>query len=286
VPRFDRPAIIHGALVVFAAALVGKAAQVQLFQADRWRESADKQQIADASLPAPRGLITDASGRVLVESRELVRLRVAPREVRDRAALRRRLDKAGIPAKWVARAVDTTRAWVEIPGLWLPSDVAPASAMRGVHAVPSVDRVLSTTDGVRRIVGRVDGQGKPVDGLELALDSVLLGQRGTALLLRDARGGRMPSPSVRSVAARPGHTVTLTLNYALQDIAERALGDAVKNTGGTGGDIVILEPHRGEILALASQREDPRATAATAISEPFEPGSTIKPFVAAALLAW
>ncbi len=283
-PRFDRPAIIHGALVVFAAALVGKAAQVQLFQADRWRESADKQQISDASLPAPRGLITDASGRVLVESRELVRLRVAPREVRDRAALRRRLDKAGIPAKWVARAVDTTRAWVEIPGLWLPSDVAPASAMRGVHAVPSVDRVLSTTEGVRRIVGRVDGQGKPVDGLELALDSVLLGQRGTALLLRDARGGRMPSPSVRSVAARPGHTVTLTLNYALQDIAERALADAVENTGGTGGDIVILEPHRGEILALASQRQDPRATAATAISEPFEPGSTIKPFVAAALL--
>ena len=283
-PRFDRPTIIHGALVVFAAALVGKAAQVQLFQADRWRQSADKQQISDASLPAPRGLITDASGRVLVESRELVRLRVAPREVRDRAALRSRLGKAGIPAKWVSRAVDTTRAWVEIPGLWLPSDVGPASAMRGVHAVPSVDRVLSTTEGVRRIVGRVDGQGKPVDGLELALDSVLLGQRGTALLLRDARGGRMPSPSVRSVAARPGHTVTLTLNYALQDIAERALADAVRSTGGTGGDIVILEPHRGEILALASQREDPRATAATAISEPFEPGSTIKPFVAAALL--
>jgi cell division protein FtsI (penicillin-binding protein 3) len=284
VPRFDRPAIIHGALVVFAAALVGKAAQVQLLQADSWRERADKQQISDASLPAPRGLITDASGRVLVESRELVRLRVAPREVKDHAALRRRLTEARVPADWVKRAVDTTRAWVEIPGLWLPSDVGAVSAMRGVHAVPSVDRVLSTTAAVRRIVGRVDGQGKPVDGLELALDSVLLGRRGTALLLRDARGGRLPSPSVQSVAARPGHTVTLTLNYALQDIAERALADAVKNTGGTGGDIVILEPQRGEILALASQREDPRATAATAISEPFEPGSTIKPFMAAALL--
>ncbi|GLC26481.1 penicillin-binding protein 3 [Roseisolibacter agri] len=270
--------------MVFAVALIGKAAQVQLFQADRWRESAARQQIADASLPAPRGLISDASGRVLVESRELVHLRVAPREVTDRDALRKRLSAAGVPAEWVKRATDVKRAWVEIPGRYLPSDVAPATAMRGVHAVPSIDRVLSTSPAVRRIVGRVDERGKPVDGIELALDSVLLGQRGTALMLRDARGGRMASPSVQSVEARPGHSVTLTLNQGLQDIAERALSEAVAKAEATGGDIVVLEPHRGEILALASQRQDPRATAATAISEPFEPGSTIKPFMAAALL--
>ncbi len=283
-PRPDRLAIVHGSLVVFAAALIGKAAQVQLFQAERWRASAARQQISDASLPAPRGLISDASGRVLVESRELVHLRVAPREVKDREALRKRLKAVGLEASWIKRAVDTTRAWVELPGQFLPSDVASITAMRGVHAQPTIDRVLSTSPAVRRIVGRVDGRGQPVDGLELALDSVLIGQRGTALMLRDARGGRMASPSVRSVEARPGHSVTLTLNQGLQDIAERALSEAVKNADAKGGDIVVLEPHRGEILALASQRQDPRATAATAISEPFEPGSTIKPFMAAALL--
>ncbi|MGZ8469617.1 MAG: peptidoglycan D,D-transpeptidase FtsI family protein [Gemmatirosa sp.] len=283
-PRPDRLAIIHGSLVVFAVALIAKAAQVQLFQAERWRASAARQQISDASLPAPRGLISNASGRVLVESRELVHLRVAPRELRDRETLRKRLTAVGVPASWAKRAVDTTRAWVELPGRHLPSDVASITAMRGVHAQPTIDRVLSTSPAVRRIVGRVDGRGQPVDGLELALDSVLLGQRGTALMLRDARGGRMASPSVRSVEARPGHSITLTLNQGLQDIAERALSEAVTNAQATGGDIVVLEPHRGEILALASQREDPRATAATAISEPFEPGSTIKPFMAAALL--
>ena len=109
-PRPDRLAIVHGSLVVFAVALIGKAAQVQLFQADRWRESAARQQISDASLPAPRGLISDASGRVLVESRELVHLRVAPREVTDRAALAKRLATAGIPADWVKRATDVKRA--------------------------------------------------------------------------------------------------------------------------------------------------------------------------------
>lgn len=284
-PRFDRPAVVHGALVLFVAAIVGKAAQVQLVQTDRWRAGAARQQVADASLPAPRGAVTDASGRVLVESRELVRLRVAPREVRDRAGLRERLLAAGVPKLWALRATDSTHAWVEIPGDWLPSDVAAVTATRGVHAEPVMERVLSASEGVRRIVGRVGPDGVPLDGVELALDTLLRGTRGTAQLLRDARGGRFESPRVQSVAAQPGHTVALTLNYALQDICERALADAVARMGATGGDIVVTEPNTGEVLALASQRADVRATAATAIAEPFEPGSTVKPFMAAALLA-
>jgi cell division protein FtsI (penicillin-binding protein 3) len=277
--------VVHGALVLFVVAIVGKAAQVQLLQADRWRAGAARQQVADASLPAPRGDVTDATGRVLVESRELVRLRVAPGEVRDLPALRRRLLAARVPKVWAVRATDPARRWVEVPGEWLPSDVAEVTATRGVHAQPVMQRVLSASEGVRRIVGRVGADGRPVDGVELALDTVLRGTVGTAQLLRDARGGRFESPGVQSVAARPGHTVALTINHALQDICERALADAVAQMGATGGDIVVTEPHTGEVLALASQRADPRATAATAIAEPFEPGSTVKPFVAAGLLA-
>jgi cell division protein FtsI (penicillin-binding protein 3) len=227
VPRFDRPAVVHGALVLFAGAIVAKAAQVQLFQADRWRAGAARQQVSDASLPAPRGAVTDAAGRVLVESRELVRLRVAPREVRERGRLRGLLLASGVPKPWAVRATDSTRRWVEIPGDWLPSEVAAVTATRGVHPVPVMQRVLSASEPVRRIVGRVGPDGAPVDGVELALDTLLRGTQGTRQLLRDARGARFESPAVASVAARPGHTVALTLNYALQDICERALADAV-----------------------------------------------------------
>lgn len=284
-PRLDRPTVVHGVLVAFAVALVGKAASVQLLHADDWRKKAERQQIAGASLPAPRGTIVDANGRVLVESRELVRLRVAPKDVRDRAALRRRLLQVGVPKTFVARAVDSTRKWVELPGEYLPSDVATITTMRGVHAQPVMQRVVSASPAIRRIVGRMGGDGKPVDGLELAMDSVLQGVRGSAALVRAGRVGRLESPSVQGRAAEPGATVRLTLNWQLQDIAERALADAVARMEATGGDIVVLNPHDGEVLALASQRQDPRATAATALAEPFEPGSTIKPFVAAALLA-
>ena len=75
----------------------------------------------------------------------------------------------------------------------------------------------------------------------------------------------------------------LTINQDLQEIAENALMDAIAKMGATSGDIVILDPHSGEIRAMASRRGDSAVTAA-AITEPFEPGSTLKPFIAAGLL--
>lgn len=283
-PRVDRIGIVHIALGLFAVALVGRAAQVQILQRDRWNERALKQQYTASELPAPRGRITDATGLTLAESRELVRIAVAPHQVRDRKALARALQRVEVPASWIARATDTRRKWVELPGRFLPTDVAPVVAMRGVHATPVAERVYIPSEGVRRIVGRATPAGGAVDGIELALDSLLAGVRGTATTLRDARGRTFESPTARGTRARPGHTVVLTLNHALQDLAERTLADAVAQQGAIGGDIVVLEPRTGELLALASRRTDPRSTASTALTEPYEPGSTLKPFVAAALL--
>jgi cell division protein FtsI (penicillin-binding protein 3) len=283
----ERSNVIHGALLLFAGAIVAKAAQVQIVQHDTWRERAAQLHFDDDSIPAPRGTITDASGRVLVESRELVRLRIAPRELKDakaRALVGQTLKRAGAVRDFAKRAVDTTRKWVEIPGTFVPKDVAAISDLHGVYAQPVVQRVFSGSEGMHRIVGRVGVDGRPIDGVELALDTLLRGERGMAMLLRDGRGGALESPSVRGRAARAGHAVTLTINAALQDICERALGDALVQMNATGGDIVIMNPHDGEVLALASRRPDPRSTAATGLSEPFEPGSTVKPFVAARLI--
>ncbi|MFL5575810.1 MAG: peptidoglycan D,D-transpeptidase FtsI family protein, partial [Gemmatimonadaceae bacterium] len=282
--RFGRLAIVRGALGAFAVALVGKAAHVQLWQGAMWEARASRQHYLASPLPAPRGAILDATGATITESRELVQLRVAPREVRDRRVLARALARAGVAAEWVRRATDVRRAWVELPGRFLPSDVAAAVALRGVYAAPVAERVLASTAGMRRIVGRVAEDGAPVDGVELALDSVLRGERGTATVLRDARGRSFESPTAPGVAPRAGNTVVLTINQALQDICERALADAVERMSADGGDVVVMDPHTGAVLAMASKRPDPRTTAATALSEPYEPGSTLKPFIAAKLL--
>ena len=187
-------------------------------------------------------------------------------------------------AKWIARATDTTRKWAAIPDQFRATDVAALTAMRGVYAEPVVDRVYPGSDAARRIVGRVNGAGEPVDGIELALDSLLRGRDGSAALVRDGSGRSFNSPTSPGVAPREGNTVVLTLNSDLQQIAERALDDAVSKMGAQGGDIVILDPETGDVLAMASRRQNPLSTSATALTEPFEPGSTMKPLIAASLL--
>jgi cell division protein FtsI (penicillin-binding protein 3) len=189
-----------------------------------------------------------------------------------------------LPASVLRRALDPKAAWVELPGRYLPTDVAPLVAIRGVHSAPVVERVYASAAGTRYVVGRTDATGGALDGLELALDGVLRGERGSAEVLRDARGRLFESPSVGLVEPRPGHTVSLTLNHGLQDITERALGDAIRETRASGGDIVVLDPHSGEILAMNSRRDFGRSAASSALTEPFEPGSTLKPLVVARLL--
>ena len=117
----NRIGIVHAALALFALLLVGRAAKVQLLERDEWARRAERQQVAADSLPAPRGAILDATGDVLAESRELVTIAVAPREVRELGVLRRALVRAGVPGAVARRATDRRRAWVDVPGTFLPS---------------------------------------------------------------------------------------------------------------------------------------------------------------------
>ena len=282
--RVNRLDVVHGLLIAFAVALVGRAAWVQVGQVDRWRARAEDQQTVNTEIPAVRGAILDATGTVLVESRPLVRLDVAPPEVKDMKPLAAALRRVGVKSDFVARATDRKRKWVELPGRFLSSDVEDLLAMRGVHPRPVLERVPPSTDGLRRLLGTVDRDGKAVGGMEAALDGVLRGTPGRTVLVRAGRGGVLQSPEERYESPAPGRTAVLTLHQSLQDIAERALTDAITSMQAQGGDIVVLDPHSGEIRALASRRARADASGATALTEPYEPGSTIKPFVAAALL--
>ncbi|MDE3053999.1 MAG: penicillin-binding protein 2, partial [Gemmatimonadota bacterium] len=282
--RSSRIGILHLSLALFALAVIAKSAKVQLVDGKTWAAEARSQHYMRRDLPALRGDILDAAGRALAESRDMVQLAVAPREIREPHALANALLRAGVERKWIARATDTVRKWVEIPNDFRATDVAMLTAMRGVYTDPVADRVYPGSEAARRIVGRVNAQGEPVDGIELALDSLLRGRDGAAALVRDGSGRSSISPTQPGVAPREGNTVVLTLNSDLQQITERALDDAVQKMGASGGDIVILDPANGEVLAMASNRQDPRSTSATALTEPYEPGSTMKPLVAAALL--
>jgi len=280
--RPTRLQLVHGSLGLFAFAVVLRAAQVQLLQGDVWRHKAQRQQFAAADVPAPRGNIFDVGAVPIAQSRPIVRLQVAPKELKDRAATARALTKLGVPREWVTRATDARRAWVIIPGAYLPGDASVVTHMRGVHSDAGTERVYTQRAAMRRLVGVVDAQGAAVDGLELTLDSLLRGEGRVTRLARDSHGARIDAPDDETPEA--GDDVVLTISQSLQEISDRALADALVGTGADGGDIVIIDPHDGEIRAMASRRTDPRSSGSPAVSEPFEPGSTLKPVMASRLL--
>ena len=272
--------IVQGVLVAFAVALVIRSAWVQLWQGERWERLAARQHFSSSALPAPRGEILDVAGVPLAQSEVRVRLNIAPNEVKEPRRLARDLRRLGIDAATIRRAIDPKKKWLEISKQFMPSDVAVVSAMRGVHPVPTVQRDYVPLDGLRRIVGRTNADDSGKDGLELVLDSLLHGERGSTKALRAASGQQYESLDAMTQPPRPGHTVTLTVSYVMQDICDRALAEAVDHLDASGGDIVVLEPTRGEIRCLASNRRSQVSTSAMGLIEPFEPGSTLKPFIA------
>ena len=282
--RPSRISIVHGTLLVFALLLIGQSARIQLAQGEMWAERARRQQFRVGPMVAPRGKILDASGNVLAESRELLRLNVAPQEVKNATALVKEMRSAGFDAATVRLATNRAKKWVTLPGLHVSTEVAALTAVAGVHPETVVKREYVTAPGIRRVVGALDGSGRAIAGIELALDSVLAGDSTRAAVARDVRGRRLDSPETWLDAPQSGSNVTLTINRDLQEICERALAHAADSLDATGGDIVVLNPATGEVLAMASIRRGKPSFSATAVTEPFEPGSTLKPFVAAALL--
>jgi cell division protein FtsI (penicillin-binding protein 3) len=280
----NRVVVVHTFFVLFALALIARAAKVQVVEGKQWDARGRRQHFFASAMSAPRGEILDASGNTLVESREMNRVAVALPEVRDTAFVLRALHRARLDASAVHAAIARRRRWIELPGLYTASDVSSISKLNGVHLTPVLQRVYGNSGGIKRIVGSLDGRGNPLDGLELALDSLLRGDSGRVSLARDNNGRALDSPDGWIDQPRPGSTVVLTINNTLQDICERELSIAVDSLKADGGDIVVMNPHTGEILALASNRVGRTTFGNTAVTEPFEPGSTLKPFIAASLL--
>ena len=280
----QRHQVIHGVLVFFACALVAKAARVQLFEHARWEAAADNQHTVAATLPAPRGDIQDATGRTLAHSRELVRLGFALDVVESRRTLYNLLLKAGVPSSRARPVLDRDRKWYELRQNFQPNAVQRVFALKGVRQFPAGERQYVPSEGTRKLLGHVNSLGQGIDGIELLTDSLLRGEAGMARTLKTGDGRRFDSPDMLTNAPRRGHSVRLTINQALQDICDQAISDATRRLDADGGDIVILDPFTGAIRCLASHRKGVVAGGAATILEPFEPGSTLKPFLVGRLL--
>jgi cell division protein FtsI (penicillin-binding protein 3) len=283
-PEVRRRVLLAG--ILFGALLAAvRTVQLTVVEGDRYRAMAENQQGDTLSLPAPRGTIYDRDGVPLAASREVFSVAVAPREIRDAERAQQLLrEHLGVSRQQAAQYVDARRTWVPLPGRYGAEVREALDNVQGIHFERVLQRFYPNGEVARELLGPVRIDGVALGGLELEFDSVLSGKPGLAVVRRDSRGRPVPGAMVRAVEPVAGRDVYLTIDYDLQEIAEQALSDALARTGAVGGELLLTDPATGEVLAAVSRTRGGRARSWRAVTEPYEPGSTIKPFTVAALL--
>ena len=277
-----RRRMLLAGILLAALTVVARAAQLQVVEWGSYHSRALDQQADREPLPAARGGIYDRDGVPLAASRSAWTVAVAPREMLDTAAV---LALLGQHTKLsAARARRLTRdSWVPIPGRYDGRVRDALAGVPGIHLTRVSERFYPHGELARELLGRVAGDGVALGGLEEELDSILAGTDGQATVGRDSRGRVIPGATVMVREPTPGRDVYLTIDYELQEIANDALRDAVEATGARGGELLLLDPTTGELLAAVS-RSASGARGWRAVTDPYEPGSTIKPFTVAMLL--
>lgn len=278
-----RVQVVQAALFAGFGLLALRAAHVQLVQGRRWAAEAQAQRTERVVLPARRGALRDRHGTPLALTQETYHVGVAPNELRDPAAdgalIARRL---GVSERAWARALQ--RRYAYFAGPFSALEVEPLRGVRGVHLEAVLNRFYPDPEFARATIGRVGDDGHGMSGLERALDTLLAGRPGAAVVLKDRAGREYESPARVIARPEPGLDVVLTLDAELQDIAQRTLDEELRRMDADGGDVVMLDPATGEVLALASRQRD-GGVRPSAFTDTFEPGSIAKIFTAAALLA-
>src|SRR5213594_1540770 len=283
-----RLAVVEIGIGAALLALVLRAGQVQLLEGRRYAAAARAQRTERVVLDARRGTLSDRHGLGLALTQETYHVGIAPNELRDpprdAAIIARQLRLARSD---VDRGLRRRYAW--FAGPFTTADVQPLRTMRGIHLEPVLRRFYPSPDFARAVIGRLGddgrGSGGGGGGLERLLDTLLAGTPGAAVVLKDREGREYESPARVIAEPVPGNDVVLTIDAELQEIAQRALDDAIDNMEADGGDVVMLDPRAGEILAVASRRAD-GSMRPSAFTDTFEPGSLAKIFAAAELITF
>jgi cell division protein FtsI (penicillin-binding protein 3) len=291
-----RMAITAGIFVMLFLVTLGRAFQLCVLEGPSLKKLARRQHVQRVSLPPERGPIVDRHGDPLALTVESAAVYVRPRDLPADTNLVAPLARAlELPPSVVAQKVQSSKPFVWLLRSATPEqgDAIAALSLLGVGSEPSRRRLYPRGSLAGQTLGfaGVDLQG--LEGVELAYDRYLRGTAESLSVGRDAHGRRILTEGPWQPLPRQGAKIELTIDAALQQVAETELEAAVKSRRAAAGVAVAMDPSTGEILALASVPGfDPNnAAASTAdqwrnrvIADTYEPGSTFKGVLAAAAI--
>ncbi|MDE2401273.1 MAG: penicillin-binding protein 2 [Burkholderiales bacterium] len=285
-----RVKFLIGLIGVGFAVLVGRAAWIQIIHNDFYLQQGASRYERRIELPANRGRILDRHGELLASSIPAPSLWAIPKDFEATPAefksLARLLDMPPVELKkrlgasanfvWLRRQVDDKVA----------QQVADLK-IKGVHELKESKRQYPAGEAVAHVVGFTNIEDAGQEGIELAYQKQLVGRDGVRHVIKD-RLGRVVESVGDLVPADDGRDIRLSIDAKVQFAAYQRIRDAVALHKAKAGSVVVLDAVTGEVLALANvpsytPSDRRNLTGAQlrnrALTDTFEPGSTIKPFI-------
>jgi len=284
-------------LVGGAIGLLSRAVYLQIVNEAFLERQADARHIRTAKLPAYRGTITDRNGEVLSVSTPVDSVYANPKElVKSPEVIPQLAKELGLNVKELNAKLsrNANKEFLFLRRHLNPSDAERVMAQEfpGIGLRREYRRYYPAGEVVGHLLGftNIDDQGQ--EGLEFAFDHRLAGSPGEKKVLMDRRGRFVED--VESVSApKNGQNIVTSIDLRIQYLAYRALKSAVQKNKAQSGSVVVVDVDSGEVLAMANQpgfNPNNRASFKAgsyrnrAITDIFEPGSSLKPLVVAAAL--
>ena len=270
--------------------LIGRAVYIQIIGTDFYQKQGEKRYAHTLELPASRGRILDRNGQVLALSIGTPSVWAIPKDFEASDEQKRALAKAlqmpmaeleqklasGINFTWLRRQVDEP-VWQQVKAL----------GIKGVYALQEYRRKYPEGEAAAHVVGFTNIEEKGQEGIELAFQKDLQGRVGSREVVKD-RLGRVIDDIGEQTDPQDGKDIHLSIDSKVQFFAYQRVRDAVAEHHAKAGSVVVLDAQSGEILALANypsynpgdrQNLSGGQLRNRALTDTFEPGSTMKPFV-------
>ena len=289
---------IHLVSVFFICGLttiIARAYQLQILQQDYLRGIAKNGIVGTTKLPPERGVIYDREGHELAISVQVGSVFAHPKQIREKGKSARQL--AGILGEKqgkILKILNRNRSFV-----WVKRRISPNLTkqikvldIRGVGFTTETRRYYPGRETAAHLIGFAGTDNQGLEGLEKKYDASLKGPQQNLAFMRDALGRpfaiNRPETSDKRI-----HDLFLTIDKDIQYKAQQLLREAVNKAKAKGGHCIVLDPNTGEILAMAVAPEfnpnvffnhKPYQWRNRAVTDCFEPGSTIKAFLLSAAL--
>ena len=283
---------------IFFSAIAARAVHLHLFMGPWLSQKADGQVKRSVKSLGDRGVIYDSNLGKMALSIDMTSIGAHPEQIEDVAATARALSKAlALDQKEL-----TGKLNLKTPFVWIQRHIAPQKVdmikdlnLSGVVFKSEKSRFYPYKTMASQVVGFSGVDGRGLEGLEFYYDRFLEGQQTQFKVVRDALGRGLGLESDPSIDDYSGKNIILTIDRRVQYIAESVLAEAVVENRAKNGIAVVMLPKTGAIIALAHypffnpntySQFSKETWRNRAITDPYEPGSTLKIFSAAAALEY